>query len=222
VASIKAMSKIENIETHFGFSFPKDYKDFFLEAHNFVLDNSVYCRVLQNGYKTDGLVFEFHTIDNFVEKQECRDYLIEFQTHFENPIDYVEAEHLYHIADGTGSVCISLAGQHYGKIFSVDNGDFGIIYQAENIKGFVDSLYEPSKFGCEYEELIEAVRNNNLTLLSELVENRDGNKLIEYSSSLDIELLDIAYDKKFDNILKYLISKGYKGYNRVERYKLQY
>jgi|GEM_PF-5535643 len=216
------MDKIDNIEQTLGLQFPKDYREFLLRTHTHTVKNSVYCRILQDNYRTDGLIYRFYTITDFFERQEYRIYLIEFQTHFENPKNYVEAEYLYHIGDGTGSICIALGGQHYGKIFSVDNGDFGIIYQADNINKFIDSLYDPSKFRCTYEELIEAVTNNNLELLVELVEKKDGNRQIESSSWLDIELFDIAHRNSFHNILKYLISMGYKGHNRVDYYQIKY
>lgn len=216
------MDTIDNIEQQLKLRLPDNYKAFLLKADTFVVENIVFCRILQDNYRTDGLVYKFYSASDFIERQKYRDYLIEFQTHFENPKDYVEAEYLYHIADGTGSILISLGGQHYGKIYSADNGDFGIIYQADNIDDFLDSLYEPSKFRCTYEQLIETVKNNNLDLLTDLVENKDGNKLIECYSSLDIDLFDIAYRNKADNILKYLISKGYQGHNRVDYYKLKY
>lgn len=218
------MNKVAVIEQYLGLKFPDDYSEFLLKADTCVVENNVYCRVLQDNYRTDGVVYEFYTTTNFIKQLKNRDrnYLLEFQIHFENSTDYVEAEYLYHIAEGTGSICISLGGQHYGKIYSVDNGDFGIIYQADNINQFIDSLYNPEKFGCQYQDLIEAVSYNNLERLIELVEKKDGNRLIQYSSFLDIELFDTAYTNNFDNILRYLISKGYRGYNRVELYKLEY
>jgi hypothetical protein len=135
------MNKVKHIEQQLGVTFPNDYREFLSKAHTFILENNVYCRILQDNSKSDDFIYEFHTTENFIERQKYRDYLVEFQIHFENPTDYVEAEYLYHIADGTGSVCISLGGKHYGKIFSVDNGDFGIIYQADNIEEFINSLY---------------------------------------------------------------------------------
>jgi hypothetical protein len=215
------MDTIDNIERQLKLKLPENYKAFLLKADTFVVENNVFCRILQDNYRTDGLVYEFYPTNSFIERQNYRDYLMEFQTRFENPKDYVEAEYLYHIADGTGSICISLGGQHYGKIYSIDNGDFGIIYQADTINAFLDSLYEPSKFRCTHEELIEVVKNNQLDLLIELVETKDGNKQIECSSWLDIKLFEIAYKNSFNNILKYLISRGYEGYGRATHYNLK-
>ena len=217
------MDKIDIIEQQLDIKFPDDYKLFLSNADKFIIESFFsYCVIKQDNYRSDGSIYEFYTADNFIEKQKYRDYLIEHQVHFENPTDYVEAEYLYHIAGGTGSICISLGGLHYGKIFSADNGDFGIIYQADNINLFIDSLYEPSKLRCTEIELVEAVKTNNLQLLSKLVETKDGNKLIEYFSWLDIELFDIAYKSGFDDILKYLMSKGYNGHNRVDYYNLKF
>lgn len=216
------MDKVNYIEQHFGVRFPDEYREFLVNASSFVLQNPFYCVILQDGYRTDGRVDEFYTLENFIERQKYREELIDFQTHFENPTTYVEAEYLYFIAEGSGAICIALGGKHYGKIYSVDNGDFGIIYQADNINIFIDSMYEPSKYRCTSEELIEAVEHNNVALLAELIENRDGDKQIEHSSFLDIKLFKIAYQHGLNNILRYLMSKGYKGHTWADYYNLKF
>ena len=216
------MDKVEIIEKELGLALPVDFREFLIRCKSFVLDKKDYCRILQDNYRTHGIIYELYTVDNFLERQLYRDLLFEMQTHFENPSEYVESKFLYYIADGTGTICISLGGKHYGKIYSVDNGDFGIIYQAENINSFVDSLYDPLKYSCTGGELKEAVKNDNLPLLRELIETKDGDKQIEHSTPLDVDLFELAYRNNFDNILQYLISKGYKGYNRAEKYQVKF
>lgn len=216
------MDKVEIIEKELGLTLPVDFREFLIKSKSFVLDKQVYCRILQDNYRTDGIIYELYTVDNFLERQLYRDDLFEMQAHFENPSEYVESEFLYYIADGSGTICISLGGQHYGKIYSVDNGDFGIIYQAENVNAFIDSLYDPLKYSCTSEELKEAIKNNNLPLLKELIETKDGDQQIEHSTPLDVDLFELAYRNNFDNILQYLISKGYKGYNRAEKYQVKF
>lgn len=56
----------------------------------------------------------------------------------------------------------------------------------------------------KFEELIEAVKANNLELVKNLIETKDGNLLIEHSSWLEIELLEIAKKNKFTSLVKYL------------------
>jgi hypothetical protein len=215
------MEIIEDIERQLNIKFPDTFKEFLLKVDTFVVENTYFCRILRDNYRTDMIVHEFCPANDFIAYQERREYLIEMQNDFEVPVDYVEAEYLYYIASTeNGGICIALDGQHYGKIYSMDSGDFGIIYQANNINEFLDSLYEPSKFRCTYKELIEAVTQNNLNLLMELVETKDGDKRIEYSSWHDIKLFEIAYNSGFENILIYLISRGYNGCNRFDRLNL--
>jgi len=129
------MNKINHIETTLGLELPDDYKRFLLSSICLEISNK------------DGVIDAFYTVDNFLEQQYCRDYLVETQNHFGNLQSYVEAEHLYYIAGGaSGSICIALGGKHFGKIYSIDNGDFGIIYQSVNIDAFIDSLYD---FSCK-------------------------------------------------------------------------
>lgn len=137
------MDKIHHIETSLGLELPDDYKRFLLSSNCLKITNKAFSRILQDGYCTDGLIDAFYTVDNFLEQQHYRDYLVETQKHFGNSTNYVEAEHLYYIASGaSGSICIALGGKHFGKIYSVDNGDFGIVYQSINIDAFIDSLYD--------------------------------------------------------------------------------
>lgn len=137
------MDKINNIETALELKLPDDYKRFLLSSYCLEIFNKIFSRVLQDGYRTKGVIDAFYTVDNFLEQQNYRDYLVETQKHFGNSTNYVEAEHLYYIASGaSGSICIALGGKHFGKIYSVDNGDFGIVYQSENINAFIYSLYD--------------------------------------------------------------------------------
>lgn len=217
------MDKIKEIENRLGLKLPLDYKLFLTNVDKLIIQDSVtFCRILQDNYRTDGLIYEFLNDSNFLERNVSRQYLIEHQKHFKNPKEYVEAEYLYYVATGTGAICIALGGLHYGKIFSVDNGDFGIIYQAENIDLFINSLYKPSQYRCTHEDLINSVKANDLELLIKLIETKDGDKHIQHSSWLDIELFEIAHRDKFDIILRYLISKGFRGHNRAELHKINY
>ncbi len=136
------MDKLNEIEQYFSIKLPEKYKNFLLNIYHFAFENNVFDIILQDGCKKKSSVYKFYTLDNFIAEQQYRDYLMEFQIHFEIPNDYVESKYLYHIAEAlSGSICIAIGGQHNGKIYSVDNGDFGIIYQADNIDDFIKSLY---------------------------------------------------------------------------------
>lgn len=119
---------------------PEQYRLFLPNAKKYTSVCYVYDRILQNGHIYDGLIFDFLDVESFLLHNQYREHLIEFQEHFEIPRTYVEAEHLYFIADGAGAICIALAGLHVGKIYSSDNGDFGIIYQAEDFNSFMKSI----------------------------------------------------------------------------------
>ncbi|MBO9563626.1 MAG: SMI1/KNR4 family protein [Niastella sp.] len=139
---MQPIDKLISIEEKLGFKLPEDYKQFLLdEAGHSQCMFKVYPRVLQDGWKTDGIIEKVTSVDTFWQANQYREYLREFQEHFENPASYVESEYLYVIMSGTGVVCMAMSGTHKGKIYSVDNGDFGIVYQTDNLEQFLQSLY---------------------------------------------------------------------------------
>jgi SMI1-KNR4 cell-wall len=129
------------LETQIGHSLPDDYKTFLIHFDKLSLKGRYFYRILDDGDKIASQIDHFFTIHTFLKGNEFRDYLVEFQTHFDVQTDVVEAECLYHIAFGYPNLCIAIGGQHHGKIYNVDNGDFGIHFQANHLNEFLESLY---------------------------------------------------------------------------------
>mgnify|MGYP000146965521 CR=1 FL=1 len=60
-------------------------------------------------------------------------------------MEYVDEASLYHIAfTSNGSVCMSFYGKNVGKIYSVDHGDYGIVYLAGTLEDFLKTLQDTS------------------------------------------------------------------------------
>ena len=136
------MDTIESIEDQLGYKLPDEYKTFLRGKDNDRFLNKGYHRVIDENFTTDSSIDEIIRIENFWQYNKDREYLFDFEKHFENAESYVEAKYLYFIFGCVnGAICMVLNGNHRGKIYSVDNGDFGIIFQAENLKDFLKSLY---------------------------------------------------------------------------------
>lgn len=215
------MTELEDIEAKLGYELPKEFVEFLNTSDKEEYENKEYCRTLLDGYITDGKIERFSTYETFFSDNEYRSFLEEFQAHFEIQDDYVESKYLYLIAlCDSDSICMALNGKHRGKIYSVDNGDFGITFQANTLEEFLKSLYSSSDYKCSFKELQNAVLENNLTQLKELIEEKDGNLILKQSSFCDIDLFDKAYNNNLTEILEYLISKGFNGFNRAGEYGL--
>ncbi len=140
---MQSIDKVISIEDKLGFKLPEKYKQFLLDeaSHSqYVLKH--FDRILPDGWKTDGRVDGVITVDNFWRFNQNREHLEGLQTHFEHPRSYVEVEYLYVIMEGSGTVCMAMEGMHKGKIYSADNGDFGIVFQADSLDKFLQSLYK--------------------------------------------------------------------------------
>ena len=162
----------------------------------------------------------FFNASAFLDQNDFRSFLEEYIEPFELTPDYVEPKYLYFIAEClTGNIAMAIGELHEGKLYYVDNGDFGIIYLASSIRDFINTLYEVDGFACNEEDILKAVRAKDLTLLKILLEQKDGDKIIQLYSWLDIELFDLAYEAKDIQILTYLVEKGFTGFNRLEHYK---
>jgi len=216
------MDLILKIERILGFNLPKDYSQF-LQSKEFENNREKQFPVIhKDGYKTRGYLEKFSKPEDFFESNQYRSYLKDFVKHFELDKNYVEAESLYHIADcSNGAVCMALNGKHKGKIYSVDNGDFGIIHQSNSLKEFIESLFSSEDVLSSPKEIIKAVKSGDLKEFKNQLENLDGNKILSTSSKLEIEIFDLAYKNNQKDLLKYFISQGYDGFGRVEYYKLK-
>ncbi len=171
------------------------------------------------GYKSPELMGSFSTYKTFWKHNQYREVLEEFQEDDEQEESYVQSEYLYIIGDAngfSGSVCMALHGIHKGKIYFADNGDDGIIFQADTLQDFLNSLYSHDENICNYKDLKQAVVEKDLTSLKNLIENEGGNLILQRSSFNDRALFDLAYKNKDFAILNYLMSKGFYGFDSAK------
>lgn len=140
---MQPIDKIISIEEKLGFKLPEEYRQFLLdEASHSQHTLKYFDRILPDGWKTNGRVDSVMSVDTFWQFNEDRENLEGLQTHFDHPRDYLEVEHLYVIMEGSGTICMAMGGTHKGKIYSADNGDFGIVYQADSLELFLQSLWK--------------------------------------------------------------------------------
>ncbi|RYE14488.1 MAG: SMI1/KNR4 family protein [Rickettsiales bacterium] len=70
-------------------------------------------------------------------------YLEEHVEYFSLSKDYVETQYLFPFAIlAKAVVYVSIRGKHLNKVYYADNGDFGIIFLADSIELFFESLFE--------------------------------------------------------------------------------
>ncbi|WP_315822393.1 SMI1/KNR4 family protein [Paraflavitalea speifideaquila] len=140
------MNPFASIEDKLGYPLPGSCKAFFLATDNHQYIDKICPRILQDGDTADGRIEGMVTIDSFWKYNDyCNEHFEDMQAHFESPTSYVESAHLYTIILGVNMcICMALNGLHKGKVYSVDNGDFGIIYQADSLDQFLQQLFRPT------------------------------------------------------------------------------
>jgi hypothetical protein len=136
------MDTIKTIEDKLGYGLPEDYKDFLLNADKSQYQYKKYDTLDRSGYRSDGQIDYFSTIESFSKDNLHRSFLEEHQAELQIPRDYLESEYLFIIARcDYQSICMALNGTHKGKIYCADNGDFGIIFQSKTLNEFLRDLY---------------------------------------------------------------------------------
>lgn len=97
-----------------------------------------------NGWKQGNFIERILSFDSILVQLDCRHYLREFVVHFGLTADYVEPAYLFPFAETpNGAVLMCVSGLHAGKIFTADNGDFGILFHSESLDDFWTSTYPP-------------------------------------------------------------------------------
>jgi len=93
-------------------------------------------------WTTSTFLENFTSMNEVIEQWEFIGYLAQFAEHFELDENYVETNELFPVANfSNGVVYIAVGGNHVGKIYTADNGDFGIIYHSPTLDDFLMSLY---------------------------------------------------------------------------------
>jgi len=145
----KKIEGITRIEEKIGTSLPKSYNEFLLLENTDIYKYKSFSRLLKNGYKKIIQIDEVMTIENFLENNKYLDFIVEFQEDDELPSSYVEGKFLYQIMNcDSKSVYLSMDGLHKGKVYVVDNGDYGITFQSNTLEEFLNSIFDLNKMKC--------------------------------------------------------------------------
>lgn len=97
----------------------------------------------EDGCESNDGLLEVESFESIVKGWRYRSYLAEFAQHFEVSENYVEANRLFPLFSllGSGQVYVTIGGQHDGKVYHVDNGDFGFCFLANSIEEFLNTCY---------------------------------------------------------------------------------
>lgn len=122
-------------------SFLKLYSGGDSNNHNYIYTYDI---IHEDGWKTSNSILLVLTAEKIIEYfTNLKPYLQDTMEHFELDTNFVETDFLLPIielGDG-GTINIAIGGDHNGKIYEVDNGDFGIILQSNSLEEFINSLY---------------------------------------------------------------------------------
>ena len=95
-----------------------------------------------DGWTQEYFITKIKSCKSIVDQLNNLDYLIEYRDHFNISNEYVEIEKLLPLIEVlNGEILISIEGQHKGKLYLADNGDFGIMLIADSLDGFFQKVY---------------------------------------------------------------------------------
>ena len=95
----------------------------------------------EDGWESNSFISKIESIETSVDTWGYRGYLNEFQEDFELTEDYVEANFLFPIMEiSSGAVYVAIGGKHNGKVYTVDNGDFGIVFHSNTLDEFISKI----------------------------------------------------------------------------------
>ena len=143
-------SQIQSIEKLSGVILPSEIRHFYLHFAGAKpgINNGDACFkiTLDDGDEIESFLEDVYDYDSLVEYFENNngqyDFISEYVQHFDLSPEYVDCATLLPIvALPNGAVYASVSGIHRGKIYTVDSGDFGIVYLSANLTQFLDSVY---------------------------------------------------------------------------------
>lgn len=147
---IKGLSKkeIDLIFKETNFRLPNDLKEF-LKSYSGghpVNENIGYHYELidDDGWDCgDGLEWVFDSLEIIENYNGLKIHLKEHFEHFELDESFVETKYLLPIIKIGSGGCINIAigGKHNGKIYQVDNGDFGILLISNSLQEFLNEIF---------------------------------------------------------------------------------
>lgn len=142
-------TELEHIEKIIRRPLPNSVKSFYKDhAGSRPTLNGNICWItitLSDGWTTTNI---FEAVDSYETLQKHLsniDYLTDHAQHFDLSPQYVEPEYLFPIGlMPNGAIYIAIDGKHNGKIYTADNGDFGIVFHSDNLEKFLESVFEYS------------------------------------------------------------------------------
>ncbi|TCI85541.1 SMI1/KNR4 family protein [Tenacibaculum sp. M341] len=141
-------SDIKDIEEFTGFILPENIKAFFKFYANseIMFNDNTQCffdLIYKDGWDTDDALQQVESLKSIKEKWEHRGYLKQFQKEFDVNSEYVDHEKLFPLIEtyGGAQIYIAIGGDYDGKIFHVDNGDFGFCYLTESLDELLNKCY---------------------------------------------------------------------------------
>lgn len=148
IIDVKPITEVDtaHVEALTQLPLSEKYKQFLLKYNGGIpqIDGRL-CSVdipLADGERVASFLINIISIDEVMEQWQYRSYLAEFAEHFDLSSDYVETDRLFPIATlASGVAYITCGGRHDGKIYTADNGDFGILYHSATMEEFLAALY---------------------------------------------------------------------------------
>ena len=213
--------EIAKIEEKIGAELPKSYTGFLLGETTNIYKYKNFSRKLRDGYKTIIQIEEVMTAENFLENNKYLNFIVEFQEQDDLSTSYVEGKYLFQIMDcNSKGVYLAMRGAHKGKIYIVDNGDYGITFQDKSLEDFLESIFDLEEMECTVEQIDSSIRNSDLEALIELLENKRGRMIFSHSSYHDRYFFKLAYETKAEDILKYFLSNDIYGFDEAKNLNL--
>lgn len=133
------LAEINQVEQELGFTFPLSYRDFLLQYNGGVPQKAFFRRPIINGSAVQAT--SVNKFDTLKDALECWHNLAPSSDEFYEHFEFTDGT-LFPIGEDIGgyAICIGVTGTANGKIYIVDNGDFGVTFQSNTLDEFLESL----------------------------------------------------------------------------------
>lgn len=96
----------------------------------------------KSGDKQSEQIRRIKTPEQIIENWRYRGYLQELFDQFNLDEKFVQTDYLFPFAEMLGhELYCSVGGDHDGKVYAIDNGDFGFAFLAKNLDEFFNRLF---------------------------------------------------------------------------------
>jgi SMI1 / KNR4 family (SUKH-1) len=142
-------TQFEHIEKIIGRPLPYSVKNFYKDyaGSRPTLNGNSSCITitLADGWKTANTFEAIDSYETLKNHLSNIGYLCELAKHFNLNSRYVEPEYLFPLGLlPNGAIYIAIDGMHNGKVYTSDNGDFGIVFHSDSLEQFFESVFEYS------------------------------------------------------------------------------